>query len=38
LAAALYKVNDWIDRCADQTSEKYIWHEVVRKIECDKQS
>ncbi|MBB3607924.1 4-hydroxybenzoate polyprenyltransferase [Rhizobium sp. BK602] len=35
VAIAFYKINDWIDRCADQTSGQYIWHEAARKITCD---
>ncbi|TIX89120.1 hypothetical protein [Rhizobium sp. P44RR-XXIV] len=35
LAIAFNKINDWIDRCADQTSGHYIWHGAARKIICE---
>jgi hypothetical protein len=31
---ACRKINAEIDRCADQTSESYIWDDAARRSEC----
>jgi len=33
---ACRKINEEIDRCADQTSASYIWDDAARRSECER--